>query len=172
MNKLPIEKLLKEHVLTIRCKEYQLRKVSKEELLLIRLKNEPGVVFTCNSEIWYAKLPSEKIKLSGEKWLEHCCSWEKDTCRHLSALPDSQGGCGAIRDTSVQDCLNYCRNPKQAVINSFRIEKYDFLEYALETFGMEENSFKALKCKNMEYIIHRAIYFDAELQKQRIVEQT
>lgn len=166
MNKLPIEKLLQDHVLTIGKREYQLRKVSKEELLLLRIKNKPGVVFLCESEIWYSDLPSIKVKISGQKWLEHCCSQEKDCCCHLSALPDSEGGCRAIRDTNAQYYISRGFSKREAYIRSFRIEKYNFLKCALETFGTEENGFKALKCKNMLYekskLVDSAINVDVE----------
>lgn len=170
MSKLPIERLLKDKVLTIGGVEYQLRKVSEEELLLLRMQNKPGVVFVCKSELWYSELPSMKVKLNGEKWLEHACSREKECCCHLSALPDSQGGCKVIRDTNAQYYKNRGYSWREAYLKSFRIEKYPFLEYAVETFGATENGFKALKCKNVYYEIFKPVQIDAELQRQRIIE--
>ena len=170
MSKLPIERLFKDHVLTIDGEEYKLRKVSEEELLSLRIKNEPGVVFKCQSEIWYSELSSMKVKLSPEKWLEHRCCCEKECCSHLSALPDSQGGCKCIRDTNAIFYKNRGYSKKEAYKKSFRIEKYDFLEYAVETFGTTENGFKALKCKNVYYDVLRPTQVDTELRRQRIIE--
>ncbi len=169
MCKLPIEKLFKDHVLTIGDAEYKLRKVSKEELLSLRIEGKPGVVFKEKSEIWYASLPSEKVKLSGLKWLEHSCSSERECCTHLSALPDSEGGCKAIRDPSLQSIKTSDNIRRKACLISFRIEKYDFLEYALETFGMLENGFKALKCINMRYEDFKPMQINVALQKKKLL---
>ena len=170
MCKLPIEKLLKDHVLTIGDTEYKLRKVSKEELLSLRIEDNPGVVFKEKSDMWYASLPSEKVKLSGLKWLEHSCSSERKCCAHLSALPDSEGGCKAIRDPNFQSLKTTKKTRRKACLISFRIEKYDFLEYALETFGMSENGFKALKCNNMCYEEFEPLQVSMVIQKRRLLE--
>ncbi len=170
MSKLPIERLLNDHVLTIGGVEYPLRRVSEEELLSLRIANNPGVVFCCKSELWYSELPSMKVKLNGEKWLEHVCSREKECCSHLSALPESEGGCRCVRDTNAHYYMAHGYNKKQAYIRSFRIEKYDFLVYAIESFGTTENGFKALKCKNVYYEVSKPVQVDVELQKQRIIQ--
>lgn len=170
MSKLPIERLLKDHVLTIGSEEYQLRKVTEEELLNIRMENKPGVVLCYQNEIWYSKLSSPKIKLNGQKWLEHSCSRGQDCCNHLSALPDSEGGCKCIRDTSAQYYMNRRWSTIESYRESFRIEKYDFLECALESFGTVENGFKALKCKNARYDHYKPVQFDTAILRQKLVD--
>ena len=146
-----VRRLLEDKILIINGKEYPLRLVTEKELFQIRMKCKPGIVLLYDSELFYSELPSDRFKLSGEKWLTHRCSEEKDCCYRLSAMPAPQG-CDCIRDRGFRAMRREGYRLKDACELSFRIEKYKkFISVAIESFGMTEDGLKILACKNYLY---------------------
>ena len=148
MSDMKLEKLYNNHIITIRNVEYQLRKVTREELFDLRIRDKPGIVFKKGNELYYSELPNDTLTLTGErKWLYHLCSSEYECCTRLSAAPNPEG-CEMIRDRSFG---SFRKRKKREYMEflcniSMRIEKYPYIEEALETFGMKEDSLKILKC--------------------------
>lgn len=171
MSNIQMEKLLKEHIVTIRGNEYKLRKVTKEELFEIRLSYTPGIVFKDGKELYYAALPKENLTLTGEKsWLKHLCSSDYECCTRLSADPNPYG-CGMIRDRSFSYYKKYRKSKQIRYLCkiSMRIEKYPFITRALETFGMKEDSLKILECKNCSRKSQRRSKVPSEKQDETLL---
>lgn len=148
------EKLFKNHVIVFGEREYQMRRVDEKELLKLRFKNEPGVVFkqTIDEEVqlWYAPLLDRRVKTTSINWLRHYCATEKECCMRLSPEPEPKG-CRAVLELTPAGYRHHGVEWRVAVKMGFRIEKYDFILVALETFGCDENGFKCMKCSNCAY---------------------
>lgn len=165
-----LERLMVDKIVTVGGKEYKLRKVTKQELFNLRLGKEPGLVFKYDKELWFTELPNSNIRFretEGKK-LQHLCSSDYECCSRLSALPDPEG-CACVRDESF---TAHRRNSKHRVhlCNiSLRIEKYDFLVYAIETFNMKEDCLKVLSCKNCCRSRVKPSQMDIEEREKKIV---
>ena len=131
-------------------KEYCLTSITIEELLVERLSGKPGLVFKNGSSLYFTAIP-EKMKFFACSNLgTHLCP----DCGHMSALPDSQGGCRKVRDRSMTSLdIRNSYNKKQSVTGSKRIEKYDFIELGYESFNTTQDSLLVLKCQNRIDII-------------------
>ncbi|MBR1654337.1 MAG: hypothetical protein IJ690_05250 [Clostridia bacterium] len=165
--------LFNDHVFVFGKNEYKLRRVTEAELLQIRIKNKPGVVFKDTKsngevELWYAPLSSGKVKLCSVKHFNHCCNREKDCCKRLIPLPDPQG-CKSVRDLTMMGYRRAGYRMREACKYGFRIEKYGFIIRAIETIGCEENGFKCIECKNCAYdpVIPRSRAIENEYLKQQ-----
>ena len=120
--------------------EYQLKErsffisltqVSKDELYNLKEEGEPGVVYKKGQNLFYANLssfPFQVVRLTLANTRSHACA----ICRHLSALPDEQGGCSKVRAFS--------RN----------IENFDYILEGYETFNTPSDVFIVCKCLNWE----------------------
>lgn len=165
-----LEKLLAEKIATIGGNEYQLRLISKKELLQLRLADKPGLVFKQDNQLWYAELPNEKVKFSSfeRKKLSHKCSSEYECCKRLSAESDPVG-CACVRDESFGKYRKSQKNRAFKCKDCMRIEKYDFITCGLETFNMVEDTLKVIGCKNCTRARVVQNHVDVEAQKKRIV---
>ncbi len=170
MSKTPMFRLLEDHVIHLAGKEYQLSIIDAAELKKMRLSGYSGLVMTevkaGKKIIWCTLLRTKSIKLSSEKWLNHMCCNEKDCCSRLSAAKDPKG-CACIRDSAISSYIMDGYTRKEAYEIGFRIEKYKFINCAIETFGMNENGFKVLDCQNANYVVtnyNRMTEFQKEQQ--------
>lgn len=172
MSDIRMVKLREKHIVTIRNVEYQLRKVTIEELFKYRVEDNPGIVYKNSEGLYYAELPKNTITLTGERsWLKHLCCSEYECCNRLSAAPDPEG-CKMIRDRSFS---NY-RKRKSTSYNvdyfceiSMRIEKYPYIIEALETFGMKEDSLKILKCTHCSRAGRKTKHIDPDKQNKMLL---
>lgn len=143
-----LNKLFNQKIITIGKKEYKLRKVTAKELFKYRLGDKPGLVFKNEHELWYTQLLNTSVKFKGaeKNAYRHMCSRDDSCCQRLSAAPDPIG-CACMRDIS----FGSCRTSKHRVFlcdTCLRIEKYPFIEVAIETFNMEIDALKVIRCTN------------------------
>lgn len=164
-----LDKLFKEKIITIGGKGYKLKRVTTKELFKYRLGNKPGLVFKSDTDLWYTELPKDSIRFNKKERasFSHLCSSESECCERLSAAPDPIG-CACMRDVS----FGSCRTMKNRVFlcnTSMRIEKYPFIEFAIESFNMKEDAFKVLSCKDCVRSRKKPKKMNFEEQKRRIL---
>ena len=149
--------------------EFNLRPITEDKLIALRVKNSPGFVLKNNDNIYYAGI-LKPMRFFVHCGYEHLCIM----CKRCSALPDERGGCQKIRDfdkstvlhsrinnlkeqmrysgqfekVSTKSLVHTCL-PKSIEISK-RIEKYPFVTYGFETFGTNTESLVILKCENFE----------------------
>ena len=133
--------------------EYELRRVSKDELVEIRGKksNQAYFILSQNHKFYIAEVPSDISFLSKRivKTKEHLC---KD-CHKLSAAID---GCSKVFDPPLYTYANFeGGKSKNDVYSSCRIEKYDHILYGYETIGTKCDCFVVLECTNFERIVEK-----------------
>ena len=154
MSETPLFRLMNDHFITLAGKEYPMTLVKDIELRELRLSGKTGVVMTELKDgerlIWCALVDNKNIKLTSSKWMDHKCCNERDCCTRLSAAKDPDG-CACIRDEPISDCIAEGYSRKQAYRIGFRVEKYNFINCAVQTFGMKDNSYKILICQNCTY---------------------
>lgn len=119
--------------------ELFLIEVSEDEMLNHRASHIPGLVLVANGRIFYAPI-SENVTLQLGK---HQCCLDGKICKHLSALPDENGGCPKVRDLFINSINGRYTNLKE----SKRIEKYDFIALGYETFNLGDyENFTVFSC--------------------------
>lgn len=122
--------------------EYQFHEVSCKELLQHRLSQKPGIVYKFDNRFFYASVPGTLKINSQEKSLgTHLCG---KNCSKVCA------GCPRTADLTVQYQMREEKCFYEAVMNSWRIEKYDFIVEGIEAFNMEcsNEALLVFKCKH------------------------
>lgn len=123
---------------------YPLREVSIDELLELRLSGEPGAVYKQpNGQYFYTTIdPTLNLSVKPDKLGKHACGLQcKQVCQN----------CPRTKDLTVAYQKRIGKKSFfDATINSWRIEKYDFIVEGLETFNMTNANdvFLVLDCKN------------------------
>ena len=116
---------------------YKFREVTSEELLQIRMSKQPGVVYKKGGILFVATVKrSMSVYTLGKK---HLCAEEcLRVCR----------GCPRTRDITVAYQQRIGKSFTQAVYNSWRIEKYDFVIEGIEAFNMgaDKDAFFVFSC--------------------------
>ena len=104
---------------------YALVQVSKEELFARRLSKQPGIVYKYNGMLFYAAVKNHmEIFIQGKPHLcaLHCSRVCKD--------------CPRTRDLTVAYQLKFNNHFFAAVKDSWRIEKYPFIQEGIEAFNL------------------------------------
>ncbi len=126
---------------------YHFRKVSIEELTSLRAGKKPGFVLKEYRDYYYTEIP-ENLRFFSENIIgKHMCGEE---CVHLSALPDSAGGCAKVRN------------------HSRFIEKFDFITKGYESFNTEADCFVVIACSNYEHCKRRKQRSALEIQNDKL----
>lgn len=118
-------------------KDYPLEEVTPEKLMEYRLSKKPGFVLKDHDKLYYAPF-FRKVHLVGTGIGVHLCNICSNVCNH----------CRKVDDWTVQFHCRMGRKFPTAVKLSGRIEKYDFIPYAAETFNCETDTYLVLECAN------------------------
>lgn len=120
-------------------KVYPLTQVSLEELVEFRLSGKPGFVLKTKGKLYYTPFPGN-IHFSDQLIGTHLCGNCRNICNH----------CKKIDAWTVGFYTRHGVKFVPAVLRSGRIEKYDFIPYAIETFNCKIDSYLILECTNHE----------------------
>ena len=121
--------------------EYPFHEVSRKELMKHRLSGKPGIVYKLDNKFFYAKVPGIlNIVGKGSYLGAHMCG---KNCTKVCA------GCPRTSDLTVPYQMREAKSFFEAVINSWRIEKYDFIVQGIEAFNMEcsNDAMIVIECK-------------------------
>ena len=118
---------------------YPLHQVTIPELIEHRLSKIPGIVYKNDNRFFYAAIPGT-LSLNG-KFERHACG---GNCTMVCK------GCPRTRDLTVAYQLGSGKTFTAAVKNSWRIEKYDFIQEGIEAFNMNStnDAFIVIQCEN------------------------
>lgn len=122
--------------------EYLLREVSRPELLNLRLNKQPGLVYKFDGKMYYTSIPKNfNHSLKDPALAPHLCG---KNCSRVCK------GCPRTRDLTVSFQMRYDKTFHEAVIKSWRLEKYHFIPVGIETFNLEGSSEEmiVLACDN------------------------
>lgn len=111
---------------------YQLRPVTAQELLELRLSMKPGLVYKQEDSLFYTDIPDD-LSISGKGNFKHMCN--KD-CVEVGF------NCPRTRDLTTSFQMRIGQPFVRAVKKSWRIEKYPFIKEGIESFNMK-NSYDA-----------------------------
>ncbi len=124
--------------------EYEFREVTAEELLKLRLSGTPGIAYKFDESLYYTEVPGDlKINRVDDSNGVHLCG---KNCTKVCA------GCTRVRDLTVAFQLRMNKEFPYTVLDSWRIEKYDYVQEALEAFNMyqQNDGCTVYRCANYE----------------------
>lgn len=123
---------------------YSLRQIDVRELMMLRLSKVPGIVYKKGNLFFYSAISGE-FNLAGKSddIGKHACSQQ---CTMVCK------GCPRTSALTVAYQQRIGESFKASVVNSWRIEKYDFVLEGLETFNMfgQNDAFIVLRCENYQ----------------------
>lgn len=131
--------------------DFFFREVTVEELLKLRLNRKPAAVYKIDRRFYYTEIPGnlKLIRLS-ETTGPHLCGKNcTNVCKDCPKTYDLT--------TSFQERIG--RSFPYSVLESWRIEKYDFVTEGVEAFNMpnQNDAFVVLKCQDYEVSRPRSI---------------
>lgn len=118
-------------------KVVMLQEVSPKELMQYRLSGEAGLVIKLKDKLLLAKFP-RKSKMLTRKLCPSLCATCDCICK----------GCPKITDLTLSIKLGVGRSFPDAVQRYCRIEKYDFITFAVEAFNSTTSNCIILECAN------------------------
>ena len=120
--------------------EYPFVEVTTAELIHLRLSKKPGVVYKRNGKLYYASVPGD-LKISGKEsdFDQHLCG---KNCHKVC------DGCPRTHALTVSYQKRLGKKFVEAVRDSWRIEKFNFIDEGVEAFNMywSNDAFIVLKC--------------------------
>jgi len=118
---------------------YPLLEITIPELVEHRLSKVPGIVYKKDNKFFYASIPGT-LSLNG-KFGRHACGKQ---CTMVCK------GCPRTTALTVAYQERYGKSFREAVKDSWRIEKFDFVVEGLEAFNMNasNDAFIVLQCEN------------------------
>ncbi len=123
----------------VSIKDFPLVEVTRKELMRHRLSSEPGFVLKTHGKLYYTPFPTN-VHLSDQKIGVHLCGDCRKICGH----------CEKINAWNKQFHIRMGHNFYEAVYLAGRIEKYDFIPYAIETFNCSLDVYLVMKCTRFE----------------------
>lgn len=160
----------------IQKKTYPFHIADKKEIQKIRFHMLPAIILKIENIFYVANVPKNTEIVPGQflSNYDHACSF----CNRCSAAPDQKGGCIKVRDFNwktnaktyglfVQPLLPkdfptqeqyeaYKIERKKDFIKSIiegrRIEKYSFIDYAVEGVNLKRDFFFIIKCNHLVFI--------------------
>ena len=121
---------------------YPFTEVSRKELIQLRLGKRPGCVYKKYGKLYYAAIP-KKLTFVGKTIAigKHLCGVN---CSMVCK------GCPRTSDLTVSYQEKNGKKFAQAVLDSWRIEKYPFVSEGFEAFNMSGTSdaFIVMECTN------------------------
>lgn len=120
-------------------KDFPLKEVTPDELLDLRLSKKPGLVLKSGDKLFYTKIP-KNLRLHGNNtpYTHLCGAGCKNVCKH----------CPKVDDWTVDFHRKQGHSFKKAVVLCGRIEKYDFIPYAFESFNTSLDAYGIIECEN------------------------
>ncbi len=113
---------------------YQLRPITIEQLLELREKGLPAFIYKRGDALYFAIIP-DYIRFLNCK---HLCS----SCQRVLHFSDKETGCPKIADRTSPFAI------QKYLLESKRIEKYDFIRAGFESIFTHVDSFIVTKCDN------------------------
>lgn len=122
--------------------EFFFRLVTKKEIMKLRLGGKPGAVYKIDGKFYYTEIPGNlKIIRMSETGTPHLCGKNcTNVCKDCPRTTDLT--------TSFQERMG--RQFPYTILDSWRIEKYDFVDEGLEAFNMDHqnDAFVVFGCQN------------------------
>lgn len=128
--------------------EYVFKEVTSKELLRLRLDGKPGVVYKFRENLYYTEVPGDlRINRVDESTGTHLCG---KNCSKVC------NGCTRVLDLTESFQLRMGKEFPYSVLDSWRVEKYDYLKEALEAFNMDQQNDACMvyDCANYEMVEH------------------
>lgn len=128
-----------------------LHQANEEEIFVRRMKNIPTFVLKVGEDFYITDISYNLYLNYNINCVEpeHLCT----NCEHCRALLEELGGCAKVRDCSAETYLQEGNSYRNAIVLSKRIEKYPFIQYGYETFGVSHEILCVSDCKNYEKYI-------------------
>ena len=121
--------------LTESCKRYPLQEVTHEELMQRRLSRKPIIIFKDGNKLYCANFRDVSL-MGGQQIGEHLCGECSMVCK----------GCPKVKDWTIAFHIRNGKKFKEATYLSGRIEKYPFINLAIETFNCSVDAYLILEC--------------------------
>ena len=112
--------------------KYPLAEITLEQIKELRKTDIPSFLLKEDGKYYFAKIPKQLNFTSSNLMGMHCCANSLNTCHHLSAASDEDGGCAKVRGFSRG------------------IERYPWITMGYETFNVCHGCFVVLKCNHFE----------------------
>lgn len=113
---------------------YPLKKTTKEELQKIRKAHAPIFILKDRETLAYCNVSYTLSLISKNLGIGfHQCSYNNSICSHLSALPESDGGCAKV-------------------MSNLRIEDADFITKGFQTSYVRFDALFVAECTNCQHI--------------------
>lgn len=131
-----------------------LSEVNRQVIFMRRIQNIPTFVLKVDEKLYVADIEyyyNMNNNADDKLGQEHMCV----DCMRCRALPEELGGCSKVRDCSIEAYSIEGNSYSDAVDLSKRIEKYHFIKYGYEAFGVSHEVFCVGKCDNYEIIVGR-----------------
>jgi len=161
---------------TVTRKEYPFHVADKKEIQKIRFHLLPAVILKDEGVFYVANLPKD-AEIVASQFLykyDHSCNF----CNRCSAASDKKGGCAKVRDfhwkvnaknsglfnlvlsqkdfPTPQQYEDYKDSRKKdfikSILESRRIEKYPFLDSAIEGINLKRDFFFIMRCNNLIFL--------------------
>lgn len=118
--------------------DYPLREVTLVELLNLRFSKKPGLVLKVKGQFFYTQIQKD-LRLNGNHtpYIHLCGDGCKKVCKH----------CPKVDAWTVDFHRKQGHSFRNAVILSGRIEKYDFIPMAFESFNTTLDAYGIIECK-------------------------
>lgn len=122
--------------------EFFFREVTVDELMKLRLGRKPGAVYKIGGKFYYTEIPGHlKIIRLSEAAGPHLCGKDcTNVCKDCTRTSDLTA--------AFQERMG--RKFPYTILESWRIEKYDYITEGLEAFNMsnQNDAFMVLDCQN------------------------
>lgn len=132
-----------------------LQEISKKELIEKRSKNTPGLILKLGDNLYYC--PIEKNDLLEINMSKHLCPF----CVRCSAADDPKG-CKKVRARIRLALMSEGHSFIYSIMNSDRIERFDFIEKGIETINTTREQIVVIECCNyrlpQEYLSYKNWY--------------
>ena len=125
--------------------EFFFRNVTRKELMKLRLDGKPGAVYKIDGKLYYTEIPGDlKIIRMAEMASPHLCG---KNCTNVCK------DCPRTTDLTASFQERMGRQFPYTILDSWRIEKYDFIPEGLEAFNMDHqnDAFMVLECQNYKF---------------------
>lgn len=147
-------------VITLASKQvdkFPITRVTRSQIKNYRLDGKPYCLIKSNGRYVIAPIP-DNLSLTNVT-CKHLCS----VCDHCFARPESEGGCSKICDLSADEYSDLSEN--QAIDESMRLEKYDFITTGFETIGTNgANVFIVMNCN---HFVHEPVRYSPLILPER-----
>ena len=137
-------------------KRYELKKVSKDELKVLRKTSMPALIIKKCGICYWAELDKSCEKLDFMNHFKlgmmHYCASAGKECARLSAASDECGGCAKVRDRG----------------NLKRIEKYSWITDGYQTLNMRNPVFFVSNCEHYMLAVRTSMLSREKISEMKL----